>query len=172
MFQQKGIVSKKQLIKLNIENQYRLFPFFPSRKLKKETKSCWCFLWVWVMWHLQPGQSSFLFTQPFNWLLPGELDNKYLFKHVFRISLETLDADLQWLTSRTRSLEENVQKDTELLQQLDSFLEVIRTNTHQCGELIINHLTLPAKSDATFCRQKSGILQALAGISDALAIFK
>ncbi|XP_070786089.1 FH2 domain-containing protein 1-like [Enoplosus armatus] len=40
-----------------------------------------------------------------------------------RISLETLDAELQWLTSRTRSVEENVQRDTELLQQLDNFLQ-------------------------------------------------
>lgn len=40
-----------------------------------------------------------------------------------RISLETLDSDLQWLTSRTHSVEENVQRDTELLQQLDDFLQ-------------------------------------------------
>ncbi|KAM4714156.1 uncharacterized protein FYW61_019222 isoform 2-T2 [Anableps anableps] len=40
-----------------------------------------------------------------------------------RISMETLDAELQLLTSRTRSVEENIQKDTELLQQLDSFLQ-------------------------------------------------
>ncbi|XP_044040415.1 LOW QUALITY PROTEIN: FH2 domain-containing protein 1-like [Siniperca chuatsi] len=40
-----------------------------------------------------------------------------------RISLVTLDAELQWLTSRTRSVEENIQRDTELLQQLDSFLQ-------------------------------------------------
>ncbi|XP_072232050.1 uncharacterized protein [Leuresthes tenuis] len=40
-----------------------------------------------------------------------------------RIPLETLDADLQLLTSRTCSVEENIQKDTELLQQLDSFLQ-------------------------------------------------
>ncbi|XP_070710477.1 FH2 domain-containing protein 1-like [Pempheris klunzingeri] len=40
-----------------------------------------------------------------------------------RISLETLDSELQWLTSRTRSVEENVQRDTELLQQLDDFLQ-------------------------------------------------
>ncbi|CAJ1085744.1 FH2 domain-containing protein 1-like [Xyrichtys novacula] len=40
-----------------------------------------------------------------------------------RISLETLDTDLQWLTSRTNSVEENVQRDTELLQQLDDFLQ-------------------------------------------------
>ncbi|XP_036967270.1 FH2 domain-containing protein 1-like [Acanthopagrus latus] len=40
-----------------------------------------------------------------------------------RISVETLDAELQWLTSRTRSVEENVQRDTELLQQLDDFLQ-------------------------------------------------
>uniref|UniRef100_A0A3Q2ZPU1 FH2 domain-containing protein 1-like n=2 Tax=Kryptolebias marmoratus TaxID=37003 RepID=A0A3Q2ZPU1_KRYMA len=40
-----------------------------------------------------------------------------------RISLETLDAELQVLTSRTRSVEESLQKDTELLQQLDSFLQ-------------------------------------------------
>lgn len=46
----------------------------------------------------------------------------------FRISLEALDADLQWLTSRTRSLEENALKDAELLQQLESFLEVTNTN--------------------------------------------
>lgn len=41
-----------------------------------------------------------------------------------RISLETLDADLQWLTGRTRSVEEGVQRDTGLLQQLDGFLQV------------------------------------------------
>lgn len=41
-----------------------------------------------------------------------------------RISLETLDADLQWLMTRTRSVEESVQRDTELLQQLDDFLQV------------------------------------------------
>nr|XP_057923886.1 FH2 domain-containing protein 1-like [Doryrhamphus excisus]XP_057923887.1 FH2 domain-containing protein 1-like [Doryrhamphus excisus] len=40
-----------------------------------------------------------------------------------RISVETLDSELQWLTSRTRSVEESVQMDTELLQQLDSFLQ-------------------------------------------------
>ncbi|KAM9335895.1 uncharacterized protein ABDE67_020890 [Symphorus nematophorus] len=40
-----------------------------------------------------------------------------------RISLETLDADLHWLMTRTRSVEENVQRDTELLQQLDDFLQ-------------------------------------------------
>lgn len=40
-----------------------------------------------------------------------------------RISIETLDADLQLLTSRTRSVEESIQKDTELLQQLDAFLQ-------------------------------------------------
>uniref|UniRef100_A0A3P9MNN6 FH2 domain-containing protein n=1 Tax=Oryzias latipes TaxID=8090 RepID=A0A3P9MNN6_ORYLA len=40
-----------------------------------------------------------------------------------RISLVTLDEELQLLTSRTRSLEENVQRDTELLQQLDGFLQ-------------------------------------------------
>lgn len=86
------------------------------------------------MWHLQPGQSSFYLPSPstvqINCLAPGQLDNKLLLKHVFRISLETLDADLQWLTSRTRSLEENVQNDAELLQQLESFLEVIHTQVH------------------------------------------
>ncbi|XP_014874843.1 FH2 domain-containing protein 1-like [Poecilia latipinna] len=40
-----------------------------------------------------------------------------------RISMETLDAELQLLTSRTRSVEESIQKDTELLQQLDGFLQ-------------------------------------------------
>ncbi|XP_038586849.1 FH2 domain-containing protein 1-like [Micropterus salmoides] len=40
-----------------------------------------------------------------------------------RISLQTLDTDLQWLMSRMRSVEENVQRDTELLQQLDHFLQ-------------------------------------------------
>lgn len=45
--------------------------------------------------------------------------------HVFgRIPLEALDAELQVLTSRTRSVEESVQKDTELLQQMDVFLQV------------------------------------------------
>lgn len=48
---------------------------------------------------------------------------------MFRISVETLDADLHWLTSRTRSVEENAQKDTELLQQLGSFLQVTQTHT-------------------------------------------
>ncbi|KAG8005940.1 FH2 domain-containing protein 1 [Nibea albiflora] len=42
---------------------------------------------------------------------------------VLQISVETLDADLQRLTSRTRSVEESVQRDTELLQQLDDFLQ-------------------------------------------------
>lgn len=41
-----------------------------------------------------------------------------------RISLETLDAELHLLTSRTHSVEESIQRDTELLQQLDSFLQV------------------------------------------------
>ncbi|TMS01940.1 FH2 domain-containing protein 1 [Larimichthys crocea] len=40
-----------------------------------------------------------------------------------RISVETLDAELQRLTSRTRSVEESVQRDAELLQQLDDFLQ-------------------------------------------------
>ncbi|AWO97251.1 putative FH2 domain-containing protein 1-like [Scophthalmus maximus] len=40
-----------------------------------------------------------------------------------RISLETLDGELQLLTSRTRSVEESVRRDTELLQQLDDFLQ-------------------------------------------------
>ncbi|KAM9717523.1 uncharacterized protein ACNS7B_021176 [Menidia menidia] len=40
-----------------------------------------------------------------------------------RIHLETLDAELQLLTSRTCSVEERIQKDTELLQQLDGFLQ-------------------------------------------------
>ncbi|XP_039466385.1 FH2 domain-containing protein 1-like [Oreochromis aureus] len=40
-----------------------------------------------------------------------------------RISLETLDAELHLLTSRTHSVEESIQRDTELLQQLDSFLQ-------------------------------------------------
>lgn len=157
LLQQKGLVSKKQLIKRDIENQYRLFPLFSIQEAQKRDKKLLMF--PLSLGHVAPAaRSVFIFIHPAlqlfkrNWLLPGELDNKYLFKHVFRISLETLDADLQWLTSRTRSLEENVQKDTELLQQLDSFLEVTRTNTHQCGELIINHLTLPAKSGITFCR--------------------
>ena len=41
-----------------------------------------------------------------------------------------LDAELHWLMSRTRSVEENVQRETELLQQLDSFLLVKHTHTH------------------------------------------
>lgn len=85
------------------------------------------------MWSLQPGQTSFLLTRHLNCLNKltrnWSTDNKSL-KHVFRISLETLDADLQWMTSRTRSVEENVQKDTELLQQLDNFLQVTHTTTH------------------------------------------
>nr|XP_046236950.1 FH2 domain-containing protein 1-like [Scatophagus argus] len=44
-------------------------------------------------------------------------------QHAARISLETLDGELQWLMSRTRSVEENIQRDTELLQQLDNFLQ-------------------------------------------------
>ncbi|KAI3376040.1 hypothetical protein L3Q82_016573 [Scortum barcoo] len=40
-----------------------------------------------------------------------------------RISLEALDAELHWLMTRMRSVEENVQRDTELLQQLDDFLQ-------------------------------------------------
>ncbi|XP_053199596.1 FH2 domain-containing protein 1-like [Scomber japonicus] len=44
-------------------------------------------------------------------------------KTAARISLETLDADLQCLTSRTHSVEKSVQRDTELLQQLDNFLQ-------------------------------------------------
>ncbi|XP_062301249.1 FH2 domain-containing protein 1-like [Scomber scombrus] len=44
-------------------------------------------------------------------------------KTAARISLETLDTDLQCLTSRTHSVEESVQRDTELLQQLDNFLQ-------------------------------------------------
>uniref|UniRef100_A0A8C6TIY5 FH2 domain-containing protein n=1 Tax=Neogobius melanostomus TaxID=47308 RepID=A0A8C6TIY5_9GOBI len=40
-----------------------------------------------------------------------------------RISLDTLDSELQRLVSRTRSIEESVQRDTELLQQLDTFLQ-------------------------------------------------
>ncbi|XP_061525348.1 FH2 domain-containing protein 1-like isoform X4 [Phycodurus eques] len=40
-----------------------------------------------------------------------------------RISLETLDAELQRQTSRTRTLEESVRTDGELLQQLDGFLQ-------------------------------------------------
>ncbi|KAJ4948431.1 hypothetical protein JOQ06_019965 [Pogonophryne albipinna] len=41
-----------------------------------------------------------------------------------RISLETLDAELQFQTSRTRSVEENIERDTHLLKQLDSFLQL------------------------------------------------
>lgn len=40
-----------------------------------------------------------------------------------RISLEVLDSDLQRLVYRTKSVEESVQRDTELLQQLDAFLQ-------------------------------------------------
>ncbi|TKS93269.1 FH2 domain-containing protein 1 [Collichthys lucidus] len=40
-----------------------------------------------------------------------------------RISVETLDAELQRMTSRTRSVEESVQRDADLLQQLDDFLQ-------------------------------------------------
>nr|XP_061810936.1 FH2 domain-containing protein 1-like [Nerophis lumbriciformis] len=39
-----------------------------------------------------------------------------------RISLETLDSELQLLTSRTRALEEKIRTDGELLRQLDGFL--------------------------------------------------
>lgn len=55
-----------------------------------------------------------------------------------RISVDTLDADLQWLTSRTRSVQENVQEDTQLLQQLDDFLQVSHTRAHTYTE----HTTL------------------------------
>ncbi|XP_056156781.1 FH2 domain-containing protein 1-like [Lampris incognitus] len=51
---------------------------------------------------------------------PGNL------KHVqtaARISMETLDADLHSLMSRMRSVEESLQRDMELLQQLDLFLQ-------------------------------------------------
>ncbi|KAG7257148.1 hypothetical protein CRUP_008693, partial [Coryphaenoides rupestris] len=40
-----------------------------------------------------------------------------------RISVEMLDAELDSLTSRTRSVEQTVQTDSELLQQLDNFLQ-------------------------------------------------
>uniref|UniRef100_A0A1A8F4V4 FH2 domain containing 1 n=1 Tax=Nothobranchius korthausae TaxID=1143690 RepID=A0A1A8F4V4_9TELE len=40
-----------------------------------------------------------------------------------RISMETLDAELQSLTFRTRSVEESIQENTELLQQLGGFLQ-------------------------------------------------
>ncbi|XP_053716992.1 FH2 domain-containing protein 1-like [Synchiropus splendidus] len=40
-----------------------------------------------------------------------------------RISVETLDNELQSWTSRTSSVEENVRGDTELLQQLDAFFQ-------------------------------------------------
>lgn len=40
-----------------------------------------------------------------------------------RISLDTLDTELQRLTARTQSVEESVQRDAELLQQLDTFLQ-------------------------------------------------
>lgn len=52
-----------------------------------------------------------------------------------RISLEMLDAELQWLISRTRSVEESFQRDTELLQQLDSFLQVTLTGMQHKGAL-------------------------------------
>ncbi|KAK2863285.1 hypothetical protein Q5P01_002818 [Channa striata] len=45
-----------------------------------------------------------------------------------RISVETLDTELQWITTRTQSVEESVQRDTELLQQLDSFLQGATTS--------------------------------------------
>lgn len=80
---------------------------------------------------------------------------------VFRISLETLDADLQSLTYCTRSLEENAQKDTELLQQLESFFEVTRTSTHQCGVLMIDQLILPANSGQSELIRKKDLSSAL-----------
>ncbi|XP_061566382.1 FH2 domain-containing protein 1-like [Cololabis saira] len=40
-----------------------------------------------------------------------------------RISLESLDAEIQLLASRANSIEESIQRDTELLQQLDDFLQ-------------------------------------------------
>lgn len=48
--------------------------------------------------------------------------------------MDTLDADLQWLTSRTRSVQENVQEDTQLLQQLEDFLQVLHTRAHTYTE--------------------------------------
>lgn len=51
----------------------------------------------------------------------------YIFIYVCRISLEILDAELQRLRSRMRALEESVRTDCELLQQLDSFLQVALT---------------------------------------------
>lgn len=50
--------------------------------------------------------------------------------HSCRISMETLDADLKSLKSRVISLEENIQKEAELLQQLDTFLQVVLKHTH------------------------------------------
>uniref|UniRef100_A0A4W5RWH7 FH2 domain-containing protein n=1 Tax=Hucho hucho TaxID=62062 RepID=A0A4W5RWH7_9TELE len=40
-----------------------------------------------------------------------------------RISVENVDAEFQSLSSRTRSVEESIQGETELLQQLDHFLQ-------------------------------------------------
>uniref|UniRef100_W5MPP8 FH2 domain containing 1 n=1 Tax=Lepisosteus oculatus TaxID=7918 RepID=W5MPP8_LEPOC len=40
-----------------------------------------------------------------------------------RISVENIEVELQSLSTRTKSLEENIQHDTELLQQLDEFLQ-------------------------------------------------
>lgn len=44
--------------------------------------------------------------------------------------METLDADLKSLKSRVISLEENIQKEAELLRQLDTFLQVVLIHTH------------------------------------------
>lgn len=65
-----------------------------------------------------------------------------------RISLETLEAELQLLTSRTRSVEESIQKETELLQQLDSFLQVTFTHRHILDFLMI-HLSATQNAGKT-----------------------
>ncbi|XP_077598254.1 FH2 domain-containing protein 1-like [Stigmatopora nigra] len=50
---------------------------------------------------------------------PSKLDHV---QAASRISLETLDSELQLLTSRTRALEDKIQTQPELLQQMDAFL--------------------------------------------------
>lgn len=60
--------------------------------------------------------------------------------------METLDAELQRLTSRTRSVEESVQRDAELLQQLDDFLQV-----HRCFQGSIQLLYSSKKVLTSHC---------------------
>nr|XP_046175429.1 FH2 domain-containing protein 1-like [Oncorhynchus gorbuscha]XP_046175430.1 FH2 domain-containing protein 1-like [Oncorhynchus gorbuscha] len=51
---------------------------------------------------------------------PGKLQHV---QYAARISVENVDAEFQSLSSRTRSVEESIQEETELLLQLDHFLQ-------------------------------------------------